>query len=215
VLKWHGISVRGQLFDTMIAHSLIEPELRHAMDCLSESYLGYSPVPNGELPLASLAERATEQADVTWQLRSVLQPLLKEKGQERVFYEIESPLIAVLVHMEHEGVRIDASALEEFAALLSKEIVQQEKTICRIAGTEFNLNSPRQLGQILFDILKISADVKKTKNGQYSTDERTLAALAPDHEIVRRLLEYRTAAKIKSTYADALPAAIWPKTGRV
>jgi DNA polymerase-1 len=229
VLKWHGISVRGKLFDTMVAHSLIEPEMRHGMDYLSEVYLGYTPIPitrligeskTGQLnmadvPVAQTAEYSAEDADVTWQLRAALEPLLKQKGQERVFYEVESPLIPVLVDMEFEGVRVDAAALAEFAAQLSKEMDQSEKTICRLAGTTFNLNSPRQLGQILFDVMKICAAPKKTKTGQYATDEQTLLALAPDHEIVQRLLEYRTASKLKSTYADALPQAIWPKTGRV
>ena len=229
VLKWHGIAVRGKLFDTMVAHSLIEPEMRHGMDYLSEVYLGYTPVPITQLigdakaeqinmadvPVAKVAEYSAEDADVTWQLRAALEPLLKEKGQERVFYEIESPLIPVLVDMEFEGIRIDAAALAEFAAQLSKEMDQSEKTIYRLAGTTFNLNSPRQLGQILFDVLKIGDAPKKTKTGQYATDEQTLAALASDHEIVQRLLEYRTASKLKSTYADALPEAIWPKTGRV
>ena len=117
--------------------------------------------------------------------------------------------------MEFEGIKVDAAALAEFAAQLSKEMDESEKTIYRLAGTTFNLNSPRQFGQILFDILKIGDAPKKTKTGQYATDEQTLAALAADHEIVQRLLEYRTASKLKSTYADALPEAIWPKTGRV
>jgi DNA polymerase-1 len=168
-----------------------------------------------DVPLAQVAEYSAEDADVTWQLRAALEPLLKQKGQERVFYEVESPLIPVLVDMEFEGVRVDAAALAEFAAQLSKEMDQSEKTICRLAGTPFNLNSPRQLGQILFDVMKICAAPKKTKTGQYATDEQTLVALAPDHEIVQRLLEYRTASKLKSTYADALPQAISPKTGRV
>jgi DNA polymerase-1 len=229
VLKWHGISVGGKLFDTMVAHSLIEPEMRHGMDYLSEVYLGYTPIPitkligesktgqrnMADVPLAQVAEYSAEDADVTWQLRAALEPLLKQKGQERVFYEVESPLIPVLVDMEFEGVRVDAAALAEFAAQLSKEMDQSEKTICRLAGTPFNLNSPRQLGQILFDVMKICAAPKKTKTGQYATDEQTLVALAPDHEIVQRLLEYRTASKLKSTYADALPQAISPKTGRV
>ena len=229
VLKWQGVSVRGKLFDTMIAHSLIEPEMRHGMDYLSEVYLGYTPVPitkligdaKGEqlnmadVPVEKVADYSAEDADVTWQLRTTLEPLLKEKGQERVFYEIESPLIPVLVDMEFEGIKVDASALAEFAAQLSKEIEEAEKTLYRLAGTTFNLNSPRQLGQILFDILKISTGAKKTRTGQYATDEQTLATLASDHEIVQRLLEYRTASKLKSTYADALPLAIWPPTGRV
>ncbi len=229
VLKWHGISVGGKLFDTMVAHSLIEPEMRHGMDYLSEVYLGYTPVPISKLigdakanqvnmadvPIAKVAEYSAEDADVTWQLRSTLEPLLKEKGQERVFYEVESPLIPVLVDMEFEGIKVDAAALAEFAAQLSKEMDEAEKTVYRLAGTTFNLNSPRQLGQVLFDLLKIGDAPKKTKTGQYSTDEQTLLALAPDHEIVQRLLEYRTASKLKSTYADALPEAIWPGTGRV
>jgi DNA polymerase-1 len=229
VLKWQGVSVGGKLFDTMVAHSLIEPEMRHGMDYLSEVYLGYTPVPiskligdnkSGQLnmadvPVAKVAEYSAEDADVTWQLRAALEPLLKEKGQERVFYEVESPLIPVLVDMEFEGIRVDAGALAEFATQLSKEMNESEKAVYRLAGTTFNLNSPRQLGQILFDILKIGDAPKKTKTGQYSTDEQTLAALATDHEIVQRLLEYRTASKLKSTYADALPEAIWPKTGRI
>ena len=229
VLKWQGVSVRGKLFDTMIAHSLIEPDMRHGMDYLSEVYLGYIPIPiskligeakadqinMAEVPVEKAAEYAAEDADVTWQLRSALEPLLKQKGQERVFYEIESPLLPVLVDMEYEGIRVDAAALADFAAQLAKEMDVSEKTIYRLAGTTFNLNSPRQLGQILFDILKIGDAPKKTKTGQYSTDEQTLAALAPDHEIVQRLLEHRAASKLKSTYADALPATIWPKTGRV
>ena len=229
VLNWQGVSVGGKLFDTMVAHSLIEPEMRHGMDYLSEVYLGYTPVPiskligdnkSGQLnmadvPVAKVAEYSAEDADVTWQLRAALEPLLKEKGQERVFYEVESPLIPVLVDMEFEGIRVDAGALAEFATQLSKEMNESEKAVYRLAGTTFNLNSPRQLGQILFDILKIGDAPKKTKTGQYSTDEQTLAALATDHEIVQRLLEYRTASKLKSTYADALPEAIWPKTGRI
>jgi DNA polymerase-1 len=229
VLKWQGVSVGGKLFDTMVAHSLIEPEMRHGMDYLSEVYLGYTPVPISKLigdtkagqlnmadvPVAKVAEYSAEDADVTWQLRAALEPLLKEKGQERVFYEVESPLIPVLVDMEYQGIKVDAAALAEFATQLSKEMDESEKAVYRLAGTTFNLNSPRQLGQILFDILKIGDAPKKTKTGQYSTDEQTLAALAADHEIVQRLLEYRTASKLKSTYADALPEAIWPKTGRV
>ncbi|HWH69947.1 MAG TPA: DNA polymerase I, partial [Candidatus Sulfotelmatobacter sp.] len=213
----------------MVAHSLLEPEMRHGMDYLSEVYLGYAPIPitkligeaKGEqinmaaVPVAKVAEYSAEDADVTWQLRTALEPSLKDKGQERVFYEIESPLIPVLVDMEFAGIRVDAAALADFAAQLAKEMDEQEKTICRLAGTTFNLNSPRQLGQILFDVMKICAPPKKTKTGQYSTDEQTLAALAPEHEVVQRLLDYRTASKLKSTYADALPTAIWPRTGRV
>src|SRR5207237_7513167 len=174
----------------MTAQSLIEPDLRHAVDYLAEFYSGYLLTPitrlTGEpkagqisleqVPLPALAEYAAERVDLTLQLRSALEPLLKEKGQERVFHEIESPLVRVLVDMEYEGIRIDAAALAEFARQLGKEIADQEKTICKMAGTEFNLNSSRQLGQILFDILKICEGAKKTKTGQYATDERTLMA---------------------------------------
>ncbi len=229
VLKWLGLVVRGKLFDTMVAHSLVEPEMRHGMDYLSEVYLGYAPIPitqligdekSAQLNMrdvvpALAAEYAAEDADVTWQLRGCVEPLLKEKGQERVFYEIESPLIPVLVDMEFEGVRVDATALADFALQLSKEMFDHEGAIYQLAGTKFNLNSPRQLGQILFDVLKIAGAPKKTKTGQYSTNEQTLIELASEHEIVQRLLDFRAATKLKSTYADALPGTIWPKSGRV
>ncbi len=230
ILKWQGVRVGGKLFDTMVAHSLIEPEMRHGMDYLSEVYLGYTPIPitkligepnkttqinMADVPLAKIAEYSAEDADVTWQLRAALEPLLREKGQERVFYEVESPLIPVLVDMEFEGIRVDAAALAEFALQLAKDMDEAEKTIYRLAGTTFNLNSPRQLGQVLFDVLKIGSAPKKTKTGQYATDEQTLLALATDHEIVRHLLDYRAASKLKSTYADALPEAISPRTCRV
>jgi len=229
VLKWHGVSVRGKLFDTMIAHSLVEPEQRHGMDYLSEVYLGYTPVPISKLigekksaqlsmadvPLAQIAEYAAEDADVTWQLRAALEPLLAGRGQERVFYDIEAPLLPVLVDMEFEGMRLDAAALAEFSEVLAKEIAAHEAAVYELAGTKFNLNSPRQLGQILFEVLKIAEKPKKTKTGQYVTDEQTLAELAGVHPVVQRLLDYRTATKLKSTYADALPEAISPVTGRV
>src|ERR1051326_8840396 len=230
VLKTHGIELRGKLFDTMVAHSLVEPDMRHSMDFMSEMYLGYTPVPISKLigddknraqsnmtdvALDKITEYAAEDADVTWQLRAAVEPLLKERGQERVFYEIEAPLIPVLADMELEGIKLDAAALKEFSDQLAKQISDLEKTICKLAGTTFNLNSPRQLGQILFDVLKICEKPKKTRTGQYVTDEQTLATLAPDHEIVQRLLEHRTATKLKSTYTDALPTTISRKTGRV
>lgn len=229
VLRGQGVRVGGKLFDTMIAHSLVEPDMRHGMDYLSEVYLGYTPIPitrligeaKGEqlnmadIPLELAAEYAAEDADVTLQLQAALEPLLRAKGQEKVFYEIEAPLIPVLVEMEYEGIKIDAGAMADFAQQLAKEIDLQEKTICKLAGTQFNLNSPKQLGQILFDVLKLGSAPKKTRTGQYATDEQTLLALAADHEIVQRLLDYRAASKLKSTYADALPTTIWPQTGRI
>jgi DNA polymerase-1 len=227
VLRWRGIEVRGPLFDTMLAHSLAEPELRHSLDYLAEAMLGYTPAavgPGGatqtEFNLVPgeperSADHAMEKADLAWQLGRLLEPRLAESGQARVFYDIEAPLLPVLVDMEAEGVRIDAAALAEFSALLNRQMSEHERTVHRLAGLEFNVNSPRQLGEVLFDRLKLAEAPKKTRTGQYATDEQTLLALATDHEIVRHLLDYRACAKLKSTYADALPAAILPRTGRV
>jgi DNA polymerase-1 len=229
VLRCHGITLRGKLFDTMIAHSLIEPDMRHSLDYVSEMYLGYTPAQMGrlfeqangprlnlnDLAPEKLADYAVEHADIAWQLRAALEPLLKERGQERVFYEIEAPLISVLSDMELDGIKLDANAMTDFSAQLGKEIAELEQTICKLAGSNFNINSPRQLGQVLFDVLKICEKPKKTRTGQYVTDEQTLATLAPEHEIVRKLLEHRAATKLKSTYADALPLTISKRTGRV
>ncbi len=227
MLAWNGVQVQGRLFDTMIAHALIEPEMRHGMDYLSEIYLSYSPVPITRLigekeqinmrdvPLEQIAEYAAEDADVTWQLRSVLEPKLREKGQEKVFYEIESPLLQVLVEMEREGIRVDSAALAQFAASLSGQITEQESEIRKLAGIDFNLNSPKQLGEVLFDRLKIVDKPKKTKTGQYATHEQILQDLAPRHEIVRRILDHRSATKLKSTYADTLPSTVFVSTGRI
>jgi DNA polymerase-1 len=262
LLRERGISVGGKLFDTMVAHSLIEPDMRHALEYLSETHLGYTPIalagdevtrpkpssteepaesaelisdeeqpqepvpatadekleslpPRGMVYNEKASEWAMERADLTLQLRAVLEPLLKEKAQERVFYEIESPLLSVLMEMEYEGIKVDAAALADFGAQLAKEISELEKTICRIAGMEFNLGSPKQLGHVLFEVLKICEKPKKTRTGQYATDEQTLMSLAPESEIVQKLLDYRAASKLKSTYADALPLAISPRTGRI
>ncbi len=227
LLNGAGVAVRGSMFDGMIAHALVEPDLRHNLDYLAEALLGYAPirpeaagVKQTELDFkaaqpADWAEPLMERADLAAQLRERLEPLLRERGQERVFYEIEMPLVPVLVGMEREGVRVDAVALGEFAEQLSRQMLEQEKAIHRLAGREFNVNSPRKLGEVLFDELKLVERPKKTRTGQYATDEQTLLALAVDHEIVRRLLDYRACSKLKSTYADALPLAISPGTGRV
>jgi DNA polymerase-1 len=222
-LRNAGVSVRGKLFDTMIAHSLVEPDMRHSQEYLAEAYLGYSLVKQpeggvaGELGALGISpiDFACERAEANLRLRASFEPLLKEKGQERVFYEIEAPLIPVLMEMEFEGIKVDATALSDFGAQLAKEIADLEKSICRIAGSEINVNSPKQLGHVLFEVLKICEKPKKTKTGQYATDEQTLMSLAPDHEIVGKLLEHRAASKLKSTYADALPVAISSKTGRI
>lgn len=230
VLAAHGIAVRGPLFDTMIAHALIEPEQRHSMDALSEIYLGYRPIPISSLigdkergqpqrtvleaDPAALATYAAEDADVTWQLRQKLEPLLRERGQERVFRDVEMPLLPVLVAMESAGVAIDTSALEEFSRQLAAEMEKAQNDIFTAVGHPFNLASPKQLGSVLFEELRLSNKPKKTATGQYRTDEQTLAELA-DHPVVARLLDYRAAAKLKSTYVDALPGAVSPQTGRV
>jgi len=234
VLWWKGVRVQGKFFDTMLAHTLVEPERKHQMDQISEAYLGYTPVSiesligakadkSGQLSMLDIvedksdeiAEYAAEDADVTWQLAKILRDKLKESGQEKVFYEIESPLTPVLVAMEAEGIRVDTKALGKIGAELEKQISALREGIFEAAGHEFNLNSPKQLGVVLFDELKLLEKPKRTKTGQYKTDEKVLSALAVDHAIIGDILEYREATKLKNTYVDTLPEAIFPETGRV
>jgi len=235
VLGWSGLNVRGPFFDTMLAHTLTFPDQKHSMDYASESMLGYTPISmkslideedsSGQLSLidssvadieaSKLAEYAAEDADVTYQLAQKLRPLLKEKEQEKVFYEIECPLIPVLVTMESEGISLDQSVLDEIRGSLTSSINGLGAEITSLAGREFNLNSPKQLGEVLFDDLKLVDKPKKTKTGQYKTDEAVLTSLAPKHRIVEAILEYRESAKLKSTYVDALPNSIAKRTGRV
>jgi len=235
VLGWSGLNVRGPFFDTMLAHTLTFPDQKHSMDYASESMLGYTPISmkslideedsSGQLSLidssvadieaSKLAEYAAEDADVTYQLAQKLRPLLKEKEQEKVFYEIECPLIPVLVTMESEGISLDQSVLDEIRGSLTSSINGLGVEITSLAGREFNLNSPKQLGEVLFDDLKLVDKPKKTKTGQYKTDEAVLTSLAPKHRIVEAILEYRESAKLKSTYVDALPNSIAKRTGRV
>ena len=229
MLSAHGLHVQGPLFDTMIAHALIEPDQRHSLDALAGIYLDYSPVPITRLigekgdsqksmleaDKAALAEYAAEDADVAWQLREKFIPLLKSTGQEEVYYDVEAPLITTLVAMEEAGIAIDIFALEEFSQKLAVEIDKATREIHQLAGHEFNVNSPKQLGAVLFDELKIAEKPKKTKTGQYTTNEQTLLSLSGRHPIIERLLDYRTATKLKSTYVDTLPNAVSVKTGRV
>ena len=229
VLRWHGIRVKGVIHDTMLMHCLIAPELRHGMDFLAEMYLGYSPISITKLigekgpeqkdmlsvPLSKVTEYAAEDADVTWRLHQVLLPQLAETKQEKVYFDIEAPLVKVLVEMEFEGIRLDADALAQFAQQLGEEIKRLEQAVYELAGKDFNLNSPKQLGEVLFGEMKLIEKPKKTKSGQFATNEQVLMTLAAEHEIVRKILDYRTASKLKSTYADTLPDAILESTGRV
>jgi len=228
ILRWHGIKVRGALFDTMLAHAVVDPDSRHGMDFLSERYLGYTPVPISrligetgdaakmrEVPLQELTDYAAEDADVTLQLRARLEPLVSGSGGARVLREIESPLLPVLVEMEFLGITIDTAALAEISKQLGADIARLDATILELAGTQFNVNSPKQLGQILFDILKLDAKPKRTKTGQYVTNEQVLESLVHKHPIARAILDQREASKLKSTYVDALPLAVFPGTGRV
>ena len=228
LLAWKGVEVTGPLFDTMVAHFLIAPERRHNMDALAEQELGYTPVPISELigdkksdkslrdvELQRVADYAAEDADITWQLHERLAPRLEEAGQTQVFHGIEMPLIPALVAMEREGVRVDPGTLQTFGEELQTQIDEQRDRVFELAGEPFNLNSPKQLGEILYERLRLVEKPKRTRTGQYATNEPILRGLAPHHEIVRCILDYREASKLKSTYVDALPLQIHPETGRV
>ncbi|MEY3450336.1 MAG: polymerase [Bacteroidota bacterium] len=229
ILKNYGIEVQGELFDTMLAHYLIDPDTRHGMDVLAETYLGYKPVSITELigkkgkgqgnmrdiPVEEIAEYAGEDADITLQLKHIFTPELNNLGLVKLFTEVENPLIKVLANMEREGVKIDVPALKEFSLLLGKDISVLESQIHAEAGVKFNIASPKQMGEVLFDKLKLDPKAKKTKTGQYATGEEILSKLAFEHKIIRDILEYREMQKLKSTYVDALPELIYPKDGRI
>ncbi len=229
MLRWYGIEVKGRLWDTMLMHYLIEPDHKHNMDYLSETYLNYSPIPISsilgkgrkkkltmrDVPLEKLTEYAAEDADVTWQLRQKLDPLLT--GDLRKLYEeMEEPLIYVLAEMEFNGICLDVAFLEELSKKLNEDIESLRTQILTTAETpQVNLDSPRQVGEMLFDKLEIPYRWKKTKTGQYSTDEEKLSELAEKYEIVGWILEYRSLTKLKSTYVDALPKLVNPHTNRI
>ena len=229
LLKWHGIEVRGQLLDTMLAHSMKEPEMRHGLDYLSTLYLGYKPIPTTDLigpkgddqksmrdvDLDKLSEYACEDADVTLQLASVITPDIEKRGVAEVCYDVECPLIPVLVDMEYEGIRLDTESLAAFSKQLAGEIEDLQNIIFSEAGHEFNIDSPKQLGVVLYDELELEKNPKKTATGQYSTREAELERLAPRHEIIRNVLEYRNARKLKSVYVDQLPNYVNSDTGRL
>lgn len=228
-LRKYGVRVKGPLFDTMLAHYLLNPELRHGMDYLAETYLKYKTVPIEDLigpkgkkqasmrtvPIEQIKEYAAEDADVTLRLKHYFAPLLKQEGLESLFFEMEMPLIYVLAEMEATGVKLDTNALKQSSEVLSQQLSTLEESIYDLAGQSFNINSTKQVGEILFDKLKLDEKAKKTKTGGYSTSEEVLEKIRGKHPIVDKLLEYRGIKKLLSTYIDALPALIHPETGKI
>ena len=229
VLAKYNIEVKGKLFDTMLAHYLINPDMRHNMDVLAETYLNYTPISITDLigkkgknqlsmrdvPLEKQTEYAVEDADITLQLKEHFQKELGEANTQKLFDEIEIPLLRVLANMELEGINLDIDFLNSLAEELNNDIASLEKKIYNAAGEEFNIASPKQLGVILFEKMKLVDKPKKTKTGQYSTAEDVLSYLAKDHEIVKHILDYRGLSKLKSTYIDALPQQVEEHTGHV
>lgn len=230
ILAEQGVHTRGSCHDTLLAHALLEPEQRHNLDKLAEDLLQYTPIPfstvvpevrKGEtidytaVDPSLLADYAVEDADLALRLWQRFEPELESCGQDRVFYTIESPLLHVLVDMERAGIRMDEEALAETGRSLNDQLIELKEAVHAAAGREFNLNSPKQLGEVLFDELKLVEKPKKTKTGQYATSERILTTLAPRHPIVAQILEYRQLSKLKSTYVDALPQSVDPATGRI
>ena len=229
VLANYGVQLQGPLFDTMVAHYVLQPELRHNMDYLAEIYLNYQTIhieeligPKGknqgnmrDLPPASVYEYASEDADVTLKLKNKLEKELDENNVRKLFEEIEMPLIPVLAYMERNGVRIDTEALKETSRHFTLRMKQIEEEVYQLAGTEFNIASPKQVGEVLFDRLKIVEKAKKTKTGQYVTSEEVLESLRGKHEVVGKILEHRGLKKLLGTYIDALPQLINPETGRI
>lgn len=229
ILRWYGYELKGEIFDTMLAHYVIEPDGKRSMDVLSVQYLGYEPVHIDELigkkgknqgnmrdvELEKIKDYAAEDADITLQLKQVFHPQLKKKEVEEVFYKVENPLVKVLTAMEFEGVRIDEGFLKEYSLQLDKEAKQAEENVYQQAGVRFNLASPKQLGEVLFEKLQLDPKAKKTKTGQYATGEDVLLKLANQNKIVEDILAFRELTKLKSTYVDALPTMINRKTGRV
>jgi len=229
VLANYGITVKGPFFDTMLAHYLLEPDMRHNMDLLSESYLAYSPVPiealigekgrnqknMREVPVEKIVEYSVEDADVTWQLKEVFAPRLKKENLYELATEIEMPLISVLSYMERNGVKLNEEDLKVFAEQLREEIIVLEKEIYQLAGQEFNIASPKQLGDILFIRLKLDDNARMTKTKQFTTNEEILQRLTGKHPIVSKVLEYRGLRKLLSTYVEALPQLINKTTGRI
>ncbi len=230
VIQNYGLNIRGRLFDTMIAHYLIQPDMRHNMDLLAETYLGYKPISietligkkgknqknMRDLDPNEVFEYACEDADITFQLKTLFEEKLKETNTEKLFWEIEMPLLPVLEKMEREGVNLDINALADFSKELEVDLAKLEGEIKEMAGfSDFNLDSPKQLGEVLFEKMDIDVKAKKTKTGQYSTSEDTLSKMVGKHDIFEKILEYRSLKKLKSTYVDALPLLIAEDTKRI
>ena len=229
VLKWYDVQLKGKLFDTMLAHYLIDPDTRHNMYVLAENYLGYTPISittligakgknqgnMRDVPVEQVVDYAAEDADVTLQLANVFEPMLKERNAAKLAEEVENPLVYVLADIEKEGVKIDIETLNAYSIELQHEITKAEQSVYEKAGLKFNLASPKQLGEVLFDHLKLDPKAKKTKTGQYQTGEEVLTLLANKSDIVKDILDFRQLQKLKSTYVDALPLLVNPKTGRV
>ncbi|MCH2182528.1 MAG: DNA polymerase I [Mariniblastus sp.] len=229
ILKWNGFEVRGTLFDTMLAHSMKEPEMRHGLDYLANLYLGYRPIPTSDLigekgpdqknmrdiDVETVAEYACEDADITLQVSQAIEPDIEARGVAQVCFDVECPLIPVLVDMEYEGIRLDGETLQQYSKQLAGEIEELQAKIFDAAGREFNIDSPKQLGIVLYEDLELEKNPKLTATGQYSTRESELERLAPRHPIIADILDYRNAVKLKSVYVDQLPEAVNPQTGRV
>ena len=229
VLQNYGVEVKGKMFDTMIAHYVLQPELRHGMDYLAEIYLKYETIKIEELigskgknqgnmrdlKPEQVYKYACEDADVTLKLKNILEEELKKNGIEDLFYEIEMPLVPVLASMERNGVRVDVEALRQSSEHFTARMNEIEKEIYMLAGMEFNISSPKQVGEVLFDKLLLNEKAKKTKSGQYSTSEEVLENLRSRHPVVEKILEHRGLKKLLSTYIDALPQLINPATGKI
>lgn len=230
ILQNYGVEVKGKMYDTMLAHYILEPEQRHGMDYLSNVYLNYDPVSIDtligkkgknqftmrEVNVEKVKEYAAEDADITLQLKNVLEPRLSTSHQqEKLLMEVEMPLVCVLADMEMSGVKVSVDTLHEMSKVLDTDIQEIQRNIFILAGGEFNVASPKQLGEILFEKLRLDKNAKKTKTGQYATGEDVLSKLEGEHEIVRKILDFRELVKLKSTYVDALPALISKKTGRI
>jgi len=229
VLRWYDVDVKGVLFDTMIAHFLIQPEMRHSMDVMAETYLNYSPVSietligkkgknqgsMRDVPIEQIAEYAAEDADITLQLYEKFAPKLKQTGVQKLFDEVEMPLVPVLADMEAEGINIDKNALGDLSVQLENDISVYDREIQNMAGVGFNVASPKQVGEVLFEHMRIVEKPVKTKTGQYSTSEDVLSKIENKHPIIKKILDYRELVKLKNTYVDVLPEMINPRTGRI